>query len=131
MPTFHLVSSTIRLNGGILAGSLGRYSVQSVRNRDCRSSSPEKCMRDRISVLEDGEDHGLNVSVYHDRYHPHHREVLSTGYYLFMIFSWNISPRKKLIKKYLMGSMSSFSSEIILWCSTFPKTFWLFVLYPY
>ena len=70
MPTFHLVSLTIRLNGGISAGSLGRSllkisenSLQSVRNRDCRSSSPEKCMRDRISVLEDGADHGLNVSV--------------------------------------------------------------------
>ena len=70
MPTFHLRLSTIRLNGGILAGSLGRSllkvsenSVQSVRNRDCRSSSLEKCMRDLISVLEDGADHGLNVSV--------------------------------------------------------------------
>ena len=70
MPTFHLRLSTIRLNGGILADSLGRSllkisgnSVQSVRKRDCRSSSREKCMRDRISLLEDGEDHGLNVSV--------------------------------------------------------------------
>ena len=70
MPTFHLRLSTIRLNGGILVGSLGRSllkisenSVQSVRNRDCRSSLPEKCMRYRISVLEDGEDHGLNVSL--------------------------------------------------------------------
>ena len=34
-------------------------------------------MRDRISVLKDGEDHALNVSVFHDRYHRHHREVLS------------------------------------------------------
>ena len=34
-------------------------------------------MRDRRSVLEDGEDQGLNVSVHHDRYHPHHREALS------------------------------------------------------
>ena len=70
MPTFHLKLSTIRLNGGILAGSLGRSllkisenSVQSVRKRDCRFSSPEKCMRDRISLLEGREDHGLNVSV--------------------------------------------------------------------
>ena len=31
-------------------------------------------MRDRISVLEDGEDH---VPFYYDRYHHHHREVLS------------------------------------------------------
>ena len=34
-------------------------------------------MRDRISVLEDSEDHGLKVSFYHDRYHRHHTEVLS------------------------------------------------------
>ena len=60
------------MNGGILAGSLGRSllkisknSVQRVRNRDRRSSSPEKCMRGRISVF------------YHDLYRHHHREVLS------------------------------------------------------
>ena len=70
MFTFHLRLSTIRLNGGILAGSLGRLllkisanTVQRVRNRDCGSSSPEKCMRDRISVLEGGVDDALNVSV--------------------------------------------------------------------
>ena len=35
-------------------------------------------MRDRISVLEDGVDRGLNVSVLSDLYHHHHhREVLS------------------------------------------------------
>ena len=49
MPAFHLRLSTIRLNGGILAGSLGRSllkisanSVQSVRNRalnDCTADA--------------------------------------------------------------------------------------------
>ena len=34
-------------------------------------------MRDRISVLGDGVDHGLNVSVLHDLYRHHHREVIS------------------------------------------------------
>ena len=70
MPTFHLVSSTIRLNGGISVGSLGKSllnisanSVQSVRNRDCRSSSPERCVRERMSVSEDVVDHGLKVSA--------------------------------------------------------------------
>ena len=70
MPNFHLVSSTIRLNGDISAESLGRSllnisanSVQRVRNRDYRSSSPERCMRERMSVSEDGVDHGLEVSV--------------------------------------------------------------------
>ena len=58
------------MNGGILAGSLrssllkiSENSVQSVRNRDFRSSSPEKWMSYWISVSEDGVDHGLNVSV--------------------------------------------------------------------
>ena len=70
MPTYHLVSSTVKLNGGILAGPLGRSllnisenSVQIVRNRDYRSSSPERCMRERMSVSESGVDHGLQVSV--------------------------------------------------------------------
>ena len=70
LPTFHLVSSTIRMNGGTSAGFLGSSllsisanSVQRVRNLDYRSSSPERCMRDRISVSKDGVDHGLNVSV--------------------------------------------------------------------
>ena len=70
LPTFHLVSSTIKLNGGIPAGSYGRSllnvsanSVQRVRNRDCRSSSPERCTRAIMSVSEDVVDHGLKVSV--------------------------------------------------------------------
>ena len=70
MLTLHLRLSTIRLNGGILAGSLrssllnmSENSVERVRNLDYRSSSPEKCMRDRMSVSEDGVDYGLNVSV--------------------------------------------------------------------
>ena len=70
MPTFHLVSSTIRLNGGISAGSLESSSlnisanaVQRVRNRDCRSSSPERCMSERMSVSEYVVDHGSKVSV--------------------------------------------------------------------
>ena len=70
LPTFHLVSSTIRLNGGISAGSLGRSllnisanSVQRVRNRDSRSSSPERCIRKRMTVSEYDVDHGLKVSV--------------------------------------------------------------------
>ena len=65
LPTFHLVSSTIKLNGGISAGSLGRSllnisanSAQRVRNRDCRSSSPKKCMRERMSVSENVVDRG-------------------------------------------------------------------------
>ena len=81
MPTFHLVSSTIRLNGDISAGSLGRSllnisanSVQSVRNRDCRSSSPERCMRERISVSESDVE---KRQFYHDLFRHHHREVLS------------------------------------------------------
>ena len=68
--TFHLVSLTIRVNGGVSAASLGRSllnisanSVQRVRNRDCRSSSPERCMRERMSVSEYDVDHGLKVSV--------------------------------------------------------------------
>ena len=88
MPTFHLVSSTIRLNGGISAGSLGRSllnisanSVQSVRNRDCRSSSPERCMRERMSVSESGVDQILTLpesgQFYHDLFRHHHREMLS------------------------------------------------------
>ena len=39
---------------------MSENSVQRVRNLDYRSSSPEKCMRDRISVSEDGVDYGLH-----------------------------------------------------------------------
>ena len=38
-------------------------TLQRVRNRDCKSSSPERYMRDRMSVSEDVVEHGLKVSI--------------------------------------------------------------------
>ena len=68
LPTFYLLSSTIKLNGIISAGSLGRSllnisanSVQRVRNRDCRSSSPERSLRERMSVSDNVVDHDASM----------------------------------------------------------------------
>ena len=68
--TLHSRSFTVRWNSGILAGAVGNSflkislnSLHNVRNRCCRSLSPDIWISDKTSVVDGDGNHGLNVSV--------------------------------------------------------------------
>ena len=68
--TFHSSSFTVKWNSGILAGAAGNSllkisfnSLHNVRNRCCRSLSPDIWISDKTSVVDGEGNHGLNLSV--------------------------------------------------------------------